>query len=106
MQVETNFRDVTYYHLLLERHEIVIANNTYCESFYLGSEAQKLLSSSQKAQLEELGYMTAGLPTRPTKLARPSLRRKDIDELFRERPNAPLARLVPSMKSVLLPTQC
>ncbi|MDC0736740.1 Hint domain-containing protein [Cognatishimia sp. SS12] len=42
---------VSYYHLLLPKHEVVLANGLACESFYPGPEALKTLRKSQRSRL-------------------------------------------------------
>jgi hypothetical protein len=41
VDVADDFDDVSYFHLLLDHHEIVYANGVPSESLYLGQEAQK-----------------------------------------------------------------
>lgn len=101
--LENEVRAATYYHLLLNRHEIVFAENVLCESFYLGSEGRKLLTDLQISQLEKLGIMSGGVPVHPTKLARPCLRKRDVNRLLREQPDAPLARLSPPRRALFPP---
>jgi hypothetical protein len=89
-------RYITYYHLLLETHEILISNNAYTESVYLGPEARKLLTRRHLAELERLSIMANGVPVVSPMLARPTLRRRDVELLFADQPNAPLSRLMRS----------
>lgn len=103
VQTDASYSEVTYYHFLLEHHEVIIANNAFSESFYLGPEALKMLTPSQRLELEKLGILMRGEPIKPMMLARPSLRKRDVDGLFKERPKTPLARLAPSIRAESLP---
>lgn len=89
-------RHVTYYHLLLQNHEIVVANNAYSESFFLGPEAMKILTRRHQAELEGMGILRNGKPVRAPLLARPALRRRHVDVLQSENPGAPLSRFTRS----------
>lgn len=55
--VETDPRDggVDYYHVVMDRHEVLFANGVGAESLYRGQEAMKTLRSAQSAALAMLG---------------------------------------------------
>lgn len=74
--------EIEYFHLLLENHEVVIANNAYCESFFLGTEALKILTESHKLELEKIDILGDGTPKESMALARPALKRREVDELL------------------------
>lgn len=48
-------KGVTYYHILLDQHDVVFANGMPAESLYLGAEARKSLSRRSILEIEELG---------------------------------------------------
>lgn len=52
-------RPVTYHHLLFERHQIILANNLWCESFFPGDMA--LSAISPKARVEIAALLGPGL---------------------------------------------
>jgi len=52
--VDSGQRDVTYYHLVMPRHEIVMAEGTPTESFYCGEQAIKSLTPDARAELNNL----------------------------------------------------
>ncbi len=47
-------KHVAYYHLLLENHEVLIANGVPSESFYPGKQALKMLSMTQRSELSKI----------------------------------------------------
>ena len=53
-EIARDIREVTYVHLLCERHEIVFANGAPTESLYLGAEAAKSLGPDALAEVLEL----------------------------------------------------
>lgn len=50
---------VDYFHILFERHEIVLANSIPAESLYLGSEAFGSLTNEGRAEIHKLFPETA-----------------------------------------------
>jgi len=44
-------KDVEYYHILLDNHEILVANGAACESLYLGAEALKSIDLESKKEI-------------------------------------------------------
>ncbi len=54
VHLEHSLREVTYYHLLLERHEIVWANGVETESFHPASTALETVERGQRARLLEM----------------------------------------------------
>lgn len=53
VHVDHSLREVTYYHLLLERHEVVWANGLPTESFHPAMTALDTVESDQRARLFE-----------------------------------------------------
>ncbi len=54
IHVSNRARDVTYFHLLLPRHEIIIANGCLVESLYLGRQATVALTRAQRKELRQI----------------------------------------------------
>lgn len=50
-QVDPKVRNITYFHLLFDEHEIIFANGAPTESLYLGSEAGKALSTAARNEV-------------------------------------------------------
>ncbi len=61
---------VTYYHLLLDRHEVLLANGAAAESFYTGPVAMRAIGAEAAAHVHA---MFPDLASRPWPLARPML---------------------------------
>ncbi|MGR3714865.1 MAG: Hint domain-containing protein [Shimia sp.] len=53
-RVARGIKSVTYYHLMFERHEIIIANNAPSERFYPGPMALNALASAERAEISVL----------------------------------------------------
>lgn len=68
--VETQARAVEYWHLLLDRHEVVIAEGAPSESLFTGSEAMKALGDAARAEIDAL-LAGAACAMRPPAPARP-----------------------------------
>ena len=49
-----NLDEVTYYHILFDRHEIIEANGAYSESLYTGPEAMKSLEGAQRDEIHAI----------------------------------------------------
>lgn len=54
VMVDENITEVTYFHLLLDEHEIINANGVAAESLYLGAEGLKALSPAAREELAEI----------------------------------------------------
>ncbi|KPN63529.1 Hint domain-containing protein [Aliiroseovarius crassostreae] len=52
--VDGSVREVTYYHLLLERHQVVWANGVAAESFHPAGTALETVEDAQRARLFEM----------------------------------------------------
>lgn len=52
--LDRSLREVTYYHLLLEHHEVVWANGVETESFHPANSALETVEASQRARLVEM----------------------------------------------------
>ncbi|MDA5095232.1 Hint domain-containing protein [Aliiroseovarius sp. KMU-50] len=52
--VDSSVREVTYYHLLLERHEVVWANGVAADSFHPAATALDAVEAGQRARLIEM----------------------------------------------------
>ncbi|MEL6682820.1 MAG: Hint domain-containing protein [Pseudomonadota bacterium] len=51
VSLEMPTRDVTYYHIMLSRHEVLFADGAPCESLYLGSQAIEAIPAGQLDEL-------------------------------------------------------
>ncbi len=79
-RIAQGVREVTYYHLMFERHEVIIADGAPSESFYPGPMAMGALGTAEQREiahlfpslLTEMGAATYG----PT--ARRFLKRRDL----------------------------
>ena len=54
IEIETDCDGVAYFHLLLDRHEVIWAEGTPSESLYLGDQACKFLTRAQRAEIAAL----------------------------------------------------
>jgi hypothetical protein len=54
ISVDRKIRDVTYYHIVMEQHEIIIAEGTPTESFFCGPMAVKSLAPAARREIEEI----------------------------------------------------
>lgn len=54
VEIVRDFREVTYYHILFDQHEIIVANGAAAESLYLGPQAQKSLSPASLREIEDI----------------------------------------------------
>lgn len=71
-------KQVVYYHLLLQNHEVLSANGVPSESFYPGKQALKMLSLTQRSDLSK--FLKSGYGP----LARTSLSVRDTKTLAKE----------------------
>ncbi len=67
--------NITYYHILMDRHEILYANGAEAESLYLGQEAWRALGAQERQELQlllgmDLGNMGLTPPAPARKLAK------------------------------------
>ncbi len=73
-------RNVHYYHLLFETHQIIQANGTWCESLYPGPYSLAVFEPAQRAevyrQIPKLGTCTTAQAYGET--ARPFLKRREV----------------------------
>jgi hypothetical protein len=51
VDIALDFETVTYFHILLDQHEVIFANGVPAESLYLGYEAQKCLSLAGRQEV-------------------------------------------------------
>jgi len=52
--IDSNVSEVTYVHLLLDRHEVIFANGTETESLFTGPEALKAIPEASRQEVKEL----------------------------------------------------
>jgi hypothetical protein len=50
-------KDMTYYHILFDRHEVILANGMPSESLYMGDQARQFISRRALIEIEEAGIM-------------------------------------------------
>ncbi|KUJ85121.1 hypothetical protein AVO45_17880 [Ruegeria marisrubri] len=72
--------EVTYYHILLRRHELLFAHGIASESFYPGRTSLTLLDGMQKLRLT-LALSGAGLAAGYGPMVRPALSRREARQL-------------------------
>ena len=54
IDVDTSLSDITYYHVLMEKHQVLFAEDAPSESFLTGPEALKTLSAEAQAEINAL----------------------------------------------------
>jgi hypothetical protein len=69
--------EVTYFHMLFDRHEVVIAQGAKSESYYPGAESIGGLADPAREELFHLFPSLRDNPIGYGKLARPSLTRHE-----------------------------
>lgn len=72
--VDRTLSAVSYYHVLLPDHALILANGHWAESLLAGPEARNSLTATQLAELEQL---VPGWDTLPDVAALPALRAQD-----------------------------
>lgn len=70
IDVVADCRQVTYYHFALQEHSVIVAQQAYTESLYVGPEARKMLGPDALAELrflfpEHFGPDSSPAPARP-----------------------------------------
>jgi len=50
----SNDAQVTYFHILLDSHEVLIANGVFAESLFLGDETEKMFDAETRQEIEEI----------------------------------------------------
>ena len=75
-RVANGLKRVSYYHLLLEDHQVLLANNIPAESLYLGAVARTTLIRGEQADRTFVKAADGGRIAHA--LVRPELKRKDI----------------------------
>jgi hypothetical protein len=96
VDIACDLEDVTYFHILLDQHEIVYANGVPSESLYLGKEALKCLSAAGRQEIHML-FPEVVSPTFTATSCRPIIQNKQARKLaLRHEKN----------KRPLLDTQC
>lgn len=73
--IEEESREVTYMHILFDRHELVWSNGAVTESFYLGEQALDSIDREQREEILALfPELAQGLPGARPEGARPFMR--------------------------------
>lgn len=65
--------DVRYWHILLDRHELLFSEGSLTESLYTGREAKKSLSAAAREELTALGFWDED-SDQPVAMVRPEIR--------------------------------
>lgn len=69
--------EVTYYHLLFDRHEVIFAEGAPCESFHPGRYSMDQIDPDQKEELLSLFPELAEIDDKAHAAARPALKRAE-----------------------------
>jgi Ca2+-binding RTX toxin-like protein len=80
VDIANDFKDVTYFHILFDQHEIVYANGVPSESLYLGQQAQKCLSPEGREEIYTL-FPEVASPTFMATSCRPIIQNKQARQL-------------------------
>ncbi|MEP5757882.1 MAG: Hint domain-containing protein [Litoreibacter sp.] len=72
------FEQLEYWHLMLDDHDVILANGCPVETFYLGAMSREILNT---ALLEELKQIFPDLEACEAELVHPELRAKDAHEV-------------------------
>lgn len=69
VEVAEDLTQVTYIHLLFDRHELVMADGAWSESLYLGKQAKLNLTRAQKEEIEAIfpGLLNEETPYAPAR---------------------------------------
>lgn len=83
-RVDQNCRDVVYFHLLFESHQIVFANGTPTESFYPGPQAMASLQPSAAQHVLSLvsGLDRVGVHCAYGQTARPFMAKRHVQKIW------------------------
>ncbi|WP_299850041.1 Hint domain-containing protein [uncultured Roseovarius sp.] len=73
---------LTYIHVLFDQHEVILSDNLWSESFFLGRPTIEALLEDQNTAIQDIFPQIATNPeTSPQQLARPCLTREHIQKL-------------------------
>lgn len=63
LEIDWTLQEIEYFHFIFDRHEIVTANGTFCESLYLGEMATCALGPEAQREIKLIfpGLTEAGL---------------------------------------------
>lgn len=73
IEIVEDAADVRYWHILLDRHELLFSEGSLTESLYTGREAKKSLSAAAREELTALGFWDEGTD-QPIAMVRPEIR--------------------------------
>lgn len=75
--------DLTYIHVLFDQHEVILSDNLWTESFYLGRPTVAALLKEQNSAIQEIFPQLASNPnSSPQKLARICISREQAQEQY------------------------
>lgn len=80
VEVQEGDNEVTYYHILLDRHEVIYANGAPSESFLTGPNAMATMDCDT---VEELELLFPGILSEASISARPVVKDRRIDNFIR-----------------------
>ncbi len=67
--LDTSVEEITYYHIMLDDHDVLVANGQKCESFYVGEQSLKTLSTEAYEELLSIFPEIAKMSGTETKAA-------------------------------------
>lgn len=104
--VDDSVEEITYVHLLLERHEILIANGSLAESLFTGPEARKIVGSQVWNKLKVLHpcISLADLGAVPARIIPENRDQKKLIERHRKN-NMPVVQWRPADNASRLPNE-
>lgn len=73
IEIVEDAADVRYWHILLDRHELLFSEGSLTESLYTGREAKKSLSAAAREELTALGFWDEDTD-QPVAMVRPEIR--------------------------------
>lgn len=77
VEIDTDLGQVEYWHILLDRHELLLAEGAAAESLHLGAQAVSILGSQNKATREALErFLGSSAPPAPLVRTTPALGRQ------------------------------
>ena len=79
IEIAHDLKEITYYHILFDNHEVVLANGIPAESLYLGAQAQLALTPEGQKEILTL-FPEVGFPGFCAGLCRPTVANRRLDK--------------------------
>ena len=78
--IDRDIETVTYYHIMFDAHEVIVADGALAESFYLGEQALRTISPAARREIAEIFPDLARPDARPplAKFVPPAKQRKQL----------------------------